>query len=301
MAGTLYILQAHPAAILALDTASGVVTTVFDAPGGVPDGIQVDGPGKAIYWTNMGAWPASGEDFFDADGSIERCDLDGTHHRVLVGDGAIVTPKQLQCDAAGGHLYWCDREGMAILRSGLDGSGLTALLRTGEWPGEAAEVLRHCVGIAIDTRGGHLYWTQKGPPDGGLGRIFRMGLDMPAGATAEDRPDVELLIDHLPEPIDLEIDHAAGRLFWTDRGNPDVQGNSVNCATLSPAGLVDHRVLASGLKEGIGLALDLGERRAFIGDLSGAIRVLPMDGGALTTVHECGAPITGLAFLEGVA
>ena len=299
MAGTLYILQAHPAAVLALDPDSGAVRTILDAPDGVPVGIQVDGSGGAIYWTNMGAWPDSGEGFFDADGAIERCDLDGANHHILVGEGAIVTPKQLQYDAAGGHLYWCDREGMAVLRCATDGSGLTALLRTGTWPGDAGDVLRHCVGIAVDPHNRQLYWTQKGPPDGGLGRIFRMGLDLPAGATAEARPDIELLIDHLPEPIDLEIDHVRGQLYWTDRGDPALRGNSVNRADITPAGLTDHRVLAMGLAEGIGLALDLEHRRAFIGDLSGAIRVLPLDGGGMTTIHQCGAPVTGLAFVGG--
>lgn len=298
MTGTLFILQAHPAAILALDPDSGTIRTVTVAPAGVLDGIQVDGPRNAIYWTNMGAWPDDGEDFFTADGSIERCDLDGADHAVLVGGGAIVTPKQIQFDPVGGMLYWCDREGMAVMRCHTDGSDLTVLFRTGIWPTQMGEVLRHCVGIAIDTHGRHLYWTQKGPPDGGLGRIFRMALDMPAGATAQTRDDVELLMDHLPEPIDLEIDHERHQLYWTDRGDPAVRGNSVNRADITPGGLANHRVLATGLQEGIGLALDARRRRAFISDLSGAIRVLSMDGDKLATVYECHVPTTGLVFLS---
>ncbi len=298
MAGTLYILRAHPAVILALDPDSGALRTVFDGATGVPDGIQVDGPGKAIYWTSMGAMPERGEDFLAADGAIERCGLDGAHHRVLIGGGAIVTPKQLQLDETGGRLCWCDREGMAVMSSRIDGSDCRTLLRTGDWPADSVDVLRHCVGIALDTRNRHLYWTQKGPPDGGRGRIFRMGLDMPAGASETTRGDVELLIDHLPEPIDLEIDHERGRLYWTDRGDPAARGNSVNRADIAPAGLINHEVLATGLKEGIGLALDHRRDRAFVGDLSGAIRVLPMDGGPMVTVHEFGAPVTGLAFLD---
>jgi hypothetical protein len=61
---------------------------------------------------------------------------------VLVGGGAIVTPKQMQLDAESGFLYWCDREGMAVLRSGIDGSDLTELRDTGEWPGQMGEVER---------------------------------------------------------------------------------------------------------------------------------------------------------------
>lgn len=297
MSGALFILQARPAAIYVLDPDTGDVRPVAENLAGVPDGIQVDGLGDALYWTNMGAWPEGGEDFFAADGAIERCDLDGGNHAVLVGGGAIVTPKQLQFDPVRDLLYWCDREGMAVMSCRSDGAGLTTLLRTGTWPRDTDDVTRHCVGVAIDRRNGHLYWTQKGPPNGGVGRIFRMGLDMPAGATARTRGDVELLIDHLPEPIDLEIDHARGQLYWTDRGDPALGGNSVNRADIFPTGLVNHRVLATGLREGIGLALDQKRRRVFVGDLSGAIRVMSMDDDSLITVHEFGAPVTGLAFL----
>ncbi|RUL77581.1 hypothetical protein [Dyella choica] len=188
---------------------------------------------------------------------------------------------------------------MAIFRCRTDGSELTALLRTGRWPEDMGDVLRHCVGIALDVPNGYLYWTQKGPPDGGLGRIFRMRLDMPPGATAETRTDVALLLDKLPEPIDLEIDHARQQLYWTDRGDPAVGGNSLNRADITPAGLTQQQVLATGLKEGIGLTLDLQQRRAFVSDLSGAIRAVPMDGGTFTTVHQCSGLTTGLIFLPG--
>ena len=298
MSDTLYILKAHPAEILALDLESGVIATVVDGPTGVPDGIQVDGQSGAIYWTNMGAWPQSGEAFLHADGSIERCDLSGGGHSVLVGQGAIVTPKQLQLDAEEGRLYWCDREGMAVMTSRVDGGDHRALLRTGQWPRDSGDVMRHCVGIALDKRNRHIYWTQKGPPDGGLGRIFRMGLELPPGSTADTRDDVELLIDHLPEPIDLEIDHAHGQLYWTDRGDPAVSGNSVNRADITLEGLANHKVLATGLHEGIGLALDLKRGRAFVGDLSGAIRILSISDDRMTTAHELSAPITGLAYLH---
>ncbi|KAM3420676.1 hypothetical protein BST61_g3931 [Cercospora zeina] len=35
--------------------------------------------------------------------------------------------------------------------------------------------------------------------------------------TAENRPDVELVAENLPEPIDLELDENMGVLYWTDR------------------------------------------------------------------------------------
>ncbi len=278
MAGTLYILRAHPAAILALDPDSGAVFARSSiARGACRTAFQVDGPGQAIYWTSMGAMPESGEDFFAADGAIERCDLHGAHHRVLVGGGEIVTPKQLQLDQAGGRLYWCDREGMAgnvqphRRRRSPDIAAHRRL--AGGQRRRAAPLRRHRARYAqpaslLDAERAARWRARPHLPHGGS--------TCPPERASRRAATSSCLIDHLPEPIDLEIDHERGRLYWTDRGDPAVRGNSVNRADISPAGLINHQVLAIGLKEGIGLALDHRRGRAFVGDLSGAIRVLPM-------------------------
>ena len=65
-----------------------------------------------------------------------------------------------------------------------------------------------CVGIALDLERNQIFWTQKGPDNAGRGRIFRAGIDIPPGESAGTRSDIEVLYDGLPEPIDLEIDHA---------------------------------------------------------------------------------------------
>jgi len=292
-----YILQAHPAAIIVLNPENGTTRTILELPRGTPDGIQVDYIGNSIYWTNMGQMPASGEDFFDTDGAIECCDLDGNNHRILVSDGLTVTPKQIQLDQGNAKLYWCDREGMAVFSCGIDGSHLTELIRTGTWPDDSKDEVRHCVGIAIDVAHQHIYWTQKGPPDGGLGRIFRMNFDPKAGTASMSSSEAVLLLDNLPEPIDLEIDHDSQQLYWTDRGNPAAGGNSLNRADIVDGALKNHQVLATGLKEGIGLALDFKNRRAFVSDLSGTIRTVPMDGGRFMTICTLPGLVTGLAFV----
>jgi DNA-binding beta-propeller fold protein YncE len=76
----------------------------------LPDGIVVDVDAGRIYWTNMGS---IGPD----DGSIERADLDGKNRVVIVPQGVTHTPKQIHLDKAGGKLYWCDREGMRVMRA----------------------------------------------------------------------------------------------------------------------------------------------------------------------------------------
>ncbi|MCP1909526.1 hypothetical protein J2R96_002006 [Bradyrhizobium elkanii] len=86
---------------------------------------------------------------------------------------------------------------------------------------------RWCVGIALDPATRKIYWTQKGPPKGGLGRIFRASLDVPEGDSAATRYDIELLFDKLPEPIDLAFDSENRVMYWTDRGAPLAAAPSV--------------------------------------------------------------------------
>ena len=189
------------------------------------------------------------------DGSIERVDLDGGNRTTIVPSGGTYTPKQLHLDTVGRKLYWGDREGMRVMRCDLDGSSVETLVQTGHSDDDRRDETNWCVGVAVDHVGGHLYWTQKGPSDAGLGRILRAGIDIPAGESAAHRGDIEVVFKDLPEPIDLEIDHTARILYWTDRGDPP-NGNTVNRAPLDDIGTAEPEIVATHLMEGIGIALD---------------------------------------------
>ena len=134
--------------------------------------------------------------------------LHGSGARDVIPTGAITTGKQLASDGAG-TLYWGDREGSRVSRVRIDTGLMDLVVNT---PDDTK--LQECVGVAVDPARGYLYWTQKGPAIGGKGRIFRAGLEIPAGQTAANRTDIEVLWNSLPEPVDLEI---KGEWLYLDR------------------------------------------------------------------------------------
>jgi DNA-binding beta-propeller fold protein YncE len=258
----------------------------------LPDGVAVDVEAGHVYWTNMGFPPEN-------DGSIERVNLDGGDRTTIVSSGVTFTPKQLHFEATDRKLYWGDREGMRVMRCDLDGSNVETLVQTGQTDDDRRDQRRWCVGVAVDPVGRHLYWTQKGPSDAGLGKILRAGIDLPAGDSAAGRSDIEVLFEGLPEPIDLELDLAARMLYWTDRGDPP-RGNTVNRAPMdAPNG---HReppkILGTHLMEGIGIALDRDGGRMFVTDLGGNVYAADLDGSNRREILFAQGNLTGIAYAE---
>src|SRR6267378_788414 len=259
----------------------------------LPDGIAVDVEGGHIYWTNMGSTPSAN------DGSIERADLDGRNRKVIVPPGGTFTPKQIQLDKKNGKLYWCDREGMRVMRSNLDGSKIETLLQAGHGEADRRDARNWCIGIALDVEGGKLYWSQKGNDNAGEGRIFRANLEIPKGQGPANRKDIELLFDSLPEPIDLDLDLVNRMMYWTDRGDPP-RGNTVNRAHMDAAfpNRKEPQIVFTHLMEGIGLALDLKGGRMFLTDLGGSVYSASLDGSNKKTLLVAQGNLSGIAYAE---
>jgi hypothetical protein len=254
----------------------------------LPDGIVVDAKAGCVYWTNMGVPNLD-------DGSIERADLDGGNRRVIVPQGITHTPKQIHLDKDSGKLYWCDREGMRVMRANLDGSQVETLVETGRGDKDSRDQTRWCVGVTIDSKLGKIYWTQKGPTKGGLGRLCRANTDIPKGESPGSRSDIEVLFDRLPEPIDLELDLANRVLYWTDRGDPP-RGNTVNRAPIDKKAVPE--ILITHLMEGIGIALDVPGNRMFVTDFSGSVYSADLDGKNERNFLYAQGNLTGIAYAE---
>lgn len=288
----LFLLDLGGGRILSLNP-DGSDKRVIVTGGRWPDGIAVDAEAGHIYWTEMGVPNQN-------NGSIERAGLDGQNRKTIVPEGGTFTPKQLHLERTAGKLYWCDREGMRVMRSNLDGSNIETLVDTSDGdPRPGTDQKKWCVGIAVDPDRGQFYWTQKGPDDGGLGRIFRANIEMPKGESAANRTDIEVLFDALPEPIDLEIDLNNRLLYWTDRGDAP-RGNTVNCASLD-ADFKTHPapgILLTHLMEGIGIALDLKGDRMFLTDLAGSLYCAKLDGSDKKPLLVAQGNLTGIAFAE---
>ncbi|KAK0382134.1 3-hydroxyacyl-CoA dehydrogenase [Colletotrichum limetticola] len=263
----------------------------------VPDGIDIDANDtQRMIWTCMGT-PGK------QDGAVLSSNLDGTDVKSLFEPGTINTPKQLVIEPASKKIYFCDREGMKVYRSNLDGSDLETLVIGGN---DASDLKTWCVGISVAPKLGKFYWTQKGAPKSGQGRIFCANIEMPAGKTAETRDDIECFLGDLPEPIDLEVDEETHTIFWTDRGEIP-KGNTLNRANIDPMtgllllseGSKKYEILVRHLNEAIGVKLDQENGHVYFSDLGGSIYRCNVDGSEKKKIFsDDDRTISGIAVLR---
>ena len=292
-AGRLFFLDVASGRVMSVNPDGSDLQTVVTEGRKLPDGLAVDVGSGHLYWTNMGNLKAN-------DGGILRSDLDGRNLQTIVPPGGTFTPKQIQLDRKSRKLYWCDREGMRVMRANFDGSDIETLVDTSQGdPRPGPDASKWCVGIAVDPDGGKIYWTQKGGDNAGEGRIFRANIDIPTGQSATSRKDMALLYGGLPEPIDLELDVRNRMLYWTDRGDPPL-GNTVNRAPMDPTAGTNKviEVLMSHLMEGIGLALDRKGGRLFVTDFGGSVYSANLDGSDQKTLLYGQGNLTGIAYAE---
>ncbi len=103
-----------------------------------------------------------------------------------------------------------------------------------------------------------------------------------------------MIFDHLPEPIDLELDLRNRVLYWTDRGDPP-RGNTVNRVAVD-AKPARSEIVFDHLMEGIGIALDVPRNRMFITDFAGSIYCASLDGSERRNILYAQGNLTGIAY-----
>src|SRR3984957_10101027 len=142
--GRLFFLDLGAGRVLSANPDGSDLKTVLNEGRRLPDGLVVDAAAGHIYWTNMGNPKKN-------DGSILRSDLDGKNMITIVPPGGTFTPKQLWLEKKSCKLYWCDREGMRVMRANLDGSNIETLVDTSQGdPRPGPDATKWRVGIAVD-------------------------------------------------------------------------------------------------------------------------------------------------------
>jgi len=117
-------------------------------------------------------------------------------------------------------------------------------------------------------------------------------LQMPDGETASTRADIEVLIEQLPEPVDLDLDVAGGQMYWTDRGDDTVNRAPIEIPSGKTAATrTDREILVRGVREAIGVTLDLERAHVYYtSGASGRVGRANLDGsGAVDLVAGTGA------------
>ncbi|MCL2447660.1 MAG: DUF5050 domain-containing protein [Polyangiaceae bacterium] len=285
-----YYLDVTGGRVLMSNAAQPNAQVLVASAGQGPDGVAVDVASGYVYWTLMGNPSAN-------DGAVMRSNLDGSNVTTLVPAGGTFTPKQMKLDVAGGKMYWSDREGMRVMRANLDGSNVEALVTTGQTDADRMDESRWCVGVALDLAGGYIYWSQKGPADGGVGSLRRAHLEIPGGQTSVNRTDIEVLYDKLPEPIDIDVDLGAGSIYWTDRADNTLSRAPIEIPAGSTADTrTDRQILVTGIATAIGVALDLARGKVYYtSGAGGALGRANLDGTGNESLIPKAGNLTGIA------
>jgi hypothetical protein len=162
------------------------------------------------------------------DGTVLSAKLDGSDVQTVIPSGQVHTPKQLHIDQTAKKLYFCDREGLRVMRSNLDGSEHETLIETGDWknePDKAAlqhnwpvviqEKLPECIDLEMDDESGFLFWTDRGelPLGNTLNKKQIFG-----EAPAAEKPLGRQIVSHLTFRFRLRLPCASD---VTDIQSPD--------------------------------------------------------------------------------
>lgn len=214
--------------VLRMDLDGANPTVILDATHA--DDLALDRDGGRLWWVT-------------GDATLLNANLDGTDTRTVL-DG-LPSIYALALDIPTGSVYWNNQVGEPkIQRACMDGTGIEEVLPGGEC----------CmIGLALDPVDRYLYWM-----DGYYGGpVSRMAI----GTTT---PEVIGTTVGIANGID--VDHAAGKVYWTEYGNgPD--DDVVRRANLDGSALETLLTAADGLQTPQHIAVDPVGGKFYLADL----------------------------------
>lgn len=170
----------------------------------------------------------------------------------------------------------------------MDGSSPEVLLTGHE--------LRQPAGLGLDVTQRKMYISDRAGR-----RLFRVGLDMPEGESAETRSDVEIIAT-LPAPawpLNLALDLETRKVYWTDRVRGAIYAMNMDIPLGTTAqDRADIEPIVSALTEPVGIAIDDVAKRLYFTELSGRVSRSNLDGPdhetILTTASASAIAVTHL-------
>jgi len=211
---------------------SNVVTLVPAGGTYTPKQMRIDLPSNKMYWS-------------DREGMrVMRANIDGSGVEALVTTGTTATDRMdlsrwcvgMALDTAGGFFYWTqkggDNAGVGTIRRAhiVMPSGQTSTNRTD------IEILfsglPEPIDLDLDLEAGMIYWADRGDDT-----ISRAPIAIPAGSTAANRSDRQIIVRQVPEAIGVSLDKRRGRLYYTggtgELGRANLDGSNQAEITVS--------------------------------------------------------------------
>jgi len=230
------------------------VLSSLDDPSGIALDLVSD-PHK-MYWSETGTE------------RVKRADLDGGNVETLfTPEGSVM---EIAVDAQNGKIYYTDKISnyVHIYEASLSGTNKVDLYNASQDPNGAAGTAR---GIAVDSVGGMIYWT-----DSSRSAIYRIPIEGTGSTPTAAVPVIEntgpLTVDQqLDEPGGIALDIEAGMLYSTDWSSLD-SGEKILSAEIPatasagpyPRWNVMYEKHAAGFP--MGIALDIPRRQLYWAD-----------------------------------
>ncbi len=282
----------------------------------IPKGLALDSAGGKIYWTDSGTnkiqranldgsnvedllsgeagtplglavispvaslSPNSSAVTFSRDGSWRSFTVQASEPIIVVANPSGIPARMLATESSGSFRE-CPAQGEESITRYHGQDVYLAACATGEATVELRRAADQAVLRTYTFRIGaklRMYWTNAGSWD----RIQRANLD---GSNVED-----LVATGLVDPVDVALDLAEGKMYWTDHGTDKIQR-----ANLDGSNVED--LVATGLSYPVGMALDLTGGKIYWTDMNtDKIQRANLDG---SNVEDLVA--TGLSRTRGIA